>query len=150
MEIYRIAKAEFIQDLSGVGARMFGARWHLQGTGIIYTSESRALAAMEYIVHLPISIIPDDLKIAVISIPDNITPNDISISDLRGSYPAPESLALLGTNWAKSKRSLLLRVPSAIVPHEYNILINPAHSDMNLVKIETIEDFEYDSRILER
>ena len=150
MEVYRIALKEHIRDLSGSGARIHGARWHFQGTAVIYTSESRALAAMEYLVHVPISVIPANLKIAAIEIPDDVTQKDISLSDLPYNwrdYPAPLELARLGTGWIKSNVSLLLRVPSAVVLHEYNILINPANQDIKQVTVKQVEDFNYDKRI---
>lgn len=153
MKVYRIALSEHIHDLSGAGARILGARWHFQGTAIIYTAESRALASMEYLVHVSMSVIPANLKIAIIEIPDDIVPKEISISDLPNNwrdYPAPPELAKLGTDWVKSNESLLLRVPSAVVLHEYNILINPAHQDMKRVAIKHIEDFKYDDRIFKK
>ena len=150
MEVYRIALRKHIRDLSGAGARIHGARWHFQGNAVIYASESRALAAIEFLVHVPISVIPSNLKIATIELPDDVTPKDISLSDLPNNwrdYPAPLELAKLGTNWIKSSASLLLRVPSAVVLHEYNILINPTHQDMKRVTVKQVEDFKYDKRI---
>jgi hypothetical protein len=38
-------------------------------------------------------------------------------------------------------------VPSAVVPEEFNILINPLHPDIKLVKISRVEDFVYDNRL---
>jgi RES domain-containing protein len=51
MIVYRIARANYIRDLSGIGSRLYGGRWNRKGTGIIYTSETRALATLEYLVH---------------------------------------------------------------------------------------------------
>ena len=153
MKVYRIALKEYIYDLSGAGAIKFGARWHFQGIPIIYTSENRALASLEYLVHVPIPLIPPNLKIATVEIPDDIVPREISISDLPGNwrdYPAPTELGRLGTNWAKSKESLLLRVPSAIILHEYNLLINPIYQDIKRVTIKEVENFKFDERMFKK
>jgi RES domain-containing protein len=56
-------------------------------------------------------------------------------------------LAALGTDWLKSLKSLMLRVPSAVIPNEVNLIINPMHKDMKYVKIIHVEDFTYDKRL---
>ena len=70
MQVYRLAKAKHIRDLSGAGARIAGGRWNLKGTAVLYTAESRALATVEYLVHVPIAIIPRNLRMAAIDVPD--------------------------------------------------------------------------------
>jgi RES domain-containing protein len=152
MIVYRIAKTKYISDLSGMGARLYGGRWNHKGVGIIYTSETRALATVEYLVHVPLSMIPKDLSIASIEIPDDIITKEITVSDLPGNwrnYPSPIKLAELGTRWALSNDTLLLRVPSAVVEHEFNILINPSHPDMIHVTISHIENYRLDNRLLQ-
>jgi RES domain-containing protein len=82
-----------------------GGRWNKKGVGILYTSENRALSTVEYLVHVPSSIVPTELSIATIQIPDDIRKKEISISDLPANwrdYPEPEELAFLGTRWALS------------------------------------------------
>jgi RES domain-containing protein len=151
MNVYRIAKTQYANDLSGIGARIYGGRWNHKGTSILYTSENRALATVEYLVHVPMSIVPANLRMVALQIPDNITAKEIAISDLPDNwrdYPAPLKLAELGTNWAKMNESLLLRVPSAVVEGEYNILINPIHPSMKNVAILQIENYRVDKRLL--
>ena len=151
MLVYRIAKTKYIHDLSGTGARVYGGRWSNKGIGIIYTSENRALATVEYLVHVPLSIVPGDISIATLKIPDGIAPKEISISDLPANwrdYPAPPELAEIGTRWALANDTLLLRVPSAVVEHECNILINPSHPDMKHVSISRTERYSFDARLL--
>ena len=151
MLVYRIAKRDVVADLSGTGARLFGGRWNHRGTAVVYTSETRSLAMVEYLVHLSLSNAPKDLMIATIEIPDSIVPEDIPRSSLpKGwrNYPPPREVADLGTRWAKSKKSLLLRLPSAVVEQEYNILINPLHSEMPRVVLREVEAFEFDKRLV--
>jgi len=151
MEVYRIAAAQHINNLLGDGARRYGGRWNRKGTGIIYTSESRALAAVEYLVHVPLSIVPANLTIAILRIPDRVTAREIVSSDLPDNwrdYPAPPELAALGSRWVASEETLLLRVPSVVVDQELNILINPSHPDMKKVAITAVEPFRFDDRLL--
>lgn len=151
MLVYRIARASYINDLSGFGAREYGGRWNQKGVPVVYASESRSLAVLEYLVHLPLSLLPSELRIATISIPDEIVPVQIAIDKLPATwrnYPAPLKLADMGAAWIKAGKNLLLRVPSAIVEQEFNILINPVHPDMRRISIVSVEDFRIDDRLL--
>ena len=153
MEVYRIAKSAYSTDQTGLGARLYGARWNRKGTGLVYTSESRALASLEFLVHVPLSLVPSDLKMISIDIPKGLSLEQVSPADLPANWrssPAPTALAEFGSTWAKSNRSLLLRVPSAIIDKEFNILINPNHPDRGKITIHEIEDFEIDSRLLRK
>jgi len=150
MLVYRIASSKHIKELSGEGARLYGGRWNHRGTAIIYTSETRSLATVEFLVHVPFSFAPTDLKIAAIEIPDELTPEEVDLSALPSNwrgFPPPPELADLGTSWAQAGRTLLLRVPSAVVEHEYNILINPAHPDIARIALAKAEDFLLDRRL---
>lgn len=149
-EVYRIALAKHARDLSGKGARLTGGRWNTKDTAVIYTSESRSLAAMEYLVHVSLTDIPPEIKITSIGFPEAIIPKEIDPSDLPKDWrksPAPFFLGDIGARWVSGMESLLLRVPSAVVMHEFNILINPAHPDMKSVRIIDVESFIYDERL---
>jgi RES domain-containing protein len=43
----------------------------------------------------------------------------------------------------------MLYVPSAVVPGEHNVLINPSHPDMKQVKILDVEVYKFDKRLLQ-
>lgn len=62
--------------------------------------------------------------------------------------PGPGGLKTIGDNWVKNKDSLLLKVPSAAVIGEYNILINRNHIEFKTVKFQ-IETFPFDQRIFQ-
>lgn len=148
--VYRIARSKFAKDLSGEGARLAGGRWNHKGTPVIYAAESRSLAALEALVHMSQAEFLIKRKVVTIEIPKSIIPKTIKTSDLPEAwrrYPPFFKLADIGTEWAVEKKDLLLRVPSAVVPEEFNILINPLHPDIKLVKISQVEDFVYDNRL---
>ncbi len=148
--LYRVSRSKYAGDLSGEGARLGGGRWNHKGTPIIYTAENRSLAAMEALVHM---MSPDFLrgrKMVSIGVPESIVPKDSDVGSLPTDwrkYPPSFIVASRGTNWATNGESLLLRVPSAVILHEFNVLINPAHPDMKSVKIVAVEDFVYDERL---
>jgi RES domain-containing protein len=150
MLVYRIATSKHINDLSGEGARLHGGRWNHRGMAVIYTSETRSLATVELLVHVSLSFAPTDLKMATIEVPDEPAPEVVDVAALPPNwrdFPAPPELADLGTAWARSNRSLLLRVPSAVVEHEKNILINPAHPVIARAVLTKVEDFRLDRRL---
>jgi RES domain-containing protein len=151
MLVFRIAKRATIDDLRGTGSKLYGGRWNHRGAAVLYTSESRSLATVEYLVHVPAAYAPDDLAMATLEIPDDIVPEEVPTAVLPENwrrFPAPAPLADLGTAWALSRRSLLLRVPSAVVAREFNILISPDHPAMPRVVFRQIEAYAFDDRLL--
>jgi RES domain-containing protein len=153
MHLYRIAKTLHIKDLSGAGPRLYGGRWNHMGTAVIYVAESRALATVEYLVHVPLPYEPLHLSLATLSVPDDVPHLEISPDALpRGwnKYPAPPTLADLGTEWVRSNETLILRVPSAVVEAEHNVLLNPGHPHMSRVQITDVTRYAFDERLLKR
>ena len=151
MQVFRIAKTRNIKDLTGTGARIYGGRWNHKGISVIYTSENRSLATVEYLVHVPLSMIPVNLAVVCIEIPNRIIPKQFSLTELPSNwrdFPAPPELADLGTHWVLANESLLLRVPSAVVENEFNILINPMHPDIQYLTISHVEEYAFDERLL--
>lgn len=153
IKLFRICSSEYINDISGTGARIYGGRWNHAGYPVVYTSGSRSLAALEFLVHVPMALAPENLSIVEINIRDNVQRESIKGSHLPSSwrgYPAPEQVANIGTNWIKSKSSLLLDIPSAVVDREVNTLINPLHPDIKHVKVAIAENFSFDPRLLKK
>jgi RES domain-containing protein len=149
MRVYRIASKAHISDLTGTGARLHGGRWNHKGTSVIYTSESRALATTEYLVHVPIAMVPANLHIATIEIQAEASVTSIDVKTLPSNwrqYPAPASLATIGSQWAQGHQSLLLRVPSVVVRGDFNVLISPVHPEFRRIAITAVELYELDKR----
>jgi RES domain-containing protein len=152
VQVFRIAKTRRIRDLTGTGAMVHGGRWNRKNIPLIYTAENRSLATVEFLVHVSsFPLIPKNLSIASLEIPDDAVLEQISVTDLPKNwrdYPAPPELADIGSEWAMAGRSLLLRVPSVVVVDEFNILINPKHRDMNGVTLSRVEAYAFDRRLL--
>jgi RES domain-containing protein len=151
MKLYRIVKQTYVDDLSGEGARIYGGRWNHKGVPALYTSESIALAAMEVLVHLNPADLPTDLQLVTIHLPDDSAMEVIMPEELPEGwrrYPPPGKLTEQGTLWLKKREKLLLRVPSAVIPREWNVLLNPHHPEFKTVKILTIEPFGFDKQLI--
>ncbi|EHQ28313.1 RES family NAD+ phosphorylase [Mucilaginibacter paludis] len=150
MTVYRLSKQAYINDLSGRGAQLAGGRWNSKGIAVLYTAESRALAAIEAAVHIPLGIIPTGYFLATIEIPANADIVKVEINDMPPKWntnPFTRTTQKIGDEFIKNNKALLLQVPSATVKGDYNYLVNPAHRDFNLVKIKNVEPFEFDTRL---
>ena len=146
--VYRVCRAKFADDLSGEGARLFGGRWNHKLSPCIYTAESRALAILEYTVNVNIDEIPRALCMATLEIPDEMT--TWAMAQLPGNWkdaPAPNSTKSMGTQWLKRGKTAVLKIPSVIIPDEFNFILNPVHPDAKRIKILDTKDLPFDIRI---
>lgn len=145
MLLYRIAKKAYIEDLSGLGSRLYGGRWNEKGYSAIYTSSSLALCMCETLVHCDKSIIPQNMFFAEMEIPDEMVPADFF------KISQNEETSIAGTKWLKEKSSVAIRVPSVILPAEYNkdfnVILNPEHPDFAKLKINTVVECPFDLRL---
>jgi len=150
MIVYRLSKGKYKNDLSGIGAEKFGGRWNNKGFRMVYTSESRALANLEVAVHVALKLVPKDYYLTTIEIPDELIKsypeNKLNGKDWK-THPPSEFTQKEGDNFIKKNKSLVLKVPSAIVHGDYNYLINPVHKDIESVKILSNEPFTFDERL---
>ena len=150
MIVYRLAKAKFSNELSGKGAEKTGGRWNSRGVAMIYASESRALCTTEIAVHIPLGLLPSDYKIITIEIPDSIKIQMLTKNKLPAYWnaiPHPASSQQIGDDFIRKNKSAVLKVPSAVVPGDFNYLFNPGHKDFQLIKIRKVERFAFDSRL---
>lgn len=149
MIVYRVGTTKRAADITGEGSRLKGGRWNHKLTPCIYTSESRALALLEYSVNINIDEIPRALSFTIIEIPGNGI-HELKEEELPGNWkeaPAPSSTKDLGTALLKAAKKPVLKIPSAVIPEEFNYVLNPMHRESKKFKILAIKDFPYDVRI---
>lgn len=151
MELYRISHKDYSKVLSSSGA---ANRWNLDGEYVIYTGSSRSLSTLELVVHRnSIKKLPD-YEVMIISIADeeNLI-EQILIKTLPNNWRSFESyykLQQVGSNWYKEQRSLVLKVPSAVIPMEYNYIINTKHPLFSKkVSLVRNEEYFFDERLFE-
>lgn len=143
MRVYRIARAEFAEDLTGKGAALRGGRWNRRGIPMIYSANSTALATLEVRVNIDIDL--PELSRVVMEIPDDLVPATAPVyfADLNASRKH-------GSTWATDQADICLKVFSSVLPNaddSFNVLINPAHPKIDQVRIVDITTFEFDSRL---
>lgn len=150
MEAYRLSREMYASTLSGKGAAIKGARWNSIGVEMIYTASNRSLAMAEVAVHFTLATLPSDYMMITIFIPDDISLLKLNISDLPtdwNAFPHPASTQTIGDKFITKNKYCILQIPSVVTQGDYNLLINPNHSDFARIKIITAEKFPFDKRI---
>jgi RES domain-containing protein len=150
MEVYRLSRAQFARPLSGKGAAIKGARWNSVGVEMIYTASNRSLAMAEVAVHFTLATIPDDYVMITIYVPDNISIQKLNKKDLPANwnaFPHPATTQAIGDKFISENKYCVLQIPSVVTQGDYNLLLNPNHSDFSKIKIVVIEKFPLDKRI---
>jgi RES domain-containing protein len=148
MILHRICNSNYKDDISGNGARLFGARWNSVGLPMLYTTEHISLAALEMLVHINYTEVPISFHVLSIFIPDDATIAALQNNKLKPTWRNDTGYSTyIGDEFIKSKESLCLKVPSAVVQEENNFLINPLHIDFKKVRITSARQFEFDNRL---
>jgi RES domain-containing protein len=154
VRLWRICRAKYAgEPLSGRGGMLHSGRWHREGIPVVYTSSTLSLAALEILVHVDVDLVPEDLVSIEIDAPGTLKVKKLPEDDLpRGWFkiPPPAKLQKLGTEWLRGGTTALLKVPSAVIRHEYNYLINPMHPGSSRIKVVAVEDFALDPRLARR
>lgn len=148
--VWRLVKERHAETaFDGDGARLFDGRWNSPGVRMIYTSGSLSLAALETLVHLDTALpLPRFIAFAVHLAPDDIRSAQLPPAySFEGGLPSLKNTRRVGDEWIAAGTSLALRVPSAIVPQEFNLLLNPAHPRFSSVVIGAPAAFVLDSRL---
>lgn len=147
--VWRIARRPHALDRIGAGARENGGRWNRPGTAVVYTGRTVGIAALEKFVHVA-GVVPADLVLVRIELPQGCSIEEPALTELPTGWDAvpirPGSMDF-GTTWAREGRSLVLYVPSALVPEEGNAVLNPNHPEFAAVRMSIQRAFQYDPRM---
>ena len=144
MFLWRISRH---RDLSGAGGLKAPGRWHYAGQPVVYLAATPAAALLEVCVHTSANDVPPAFTLLRIEGPDVkvpvIKPNDLP----QGWRTDQEATRDLGTAWLRKNGSVLLQVPSAIVPETNNFLFNPSHPDATRFNITEKFLYPFDVRL---
>jgi RES domain-containing protein len=147
MRIWRICRQPYAAEaFSGEGARRFGGRWNSRGVPMVYASTSLSLAAIELFVHLePGQALPEGepgLTLQSAELPSEWWTDNLAAG--------PGSTRDLGDTWMRDRSSLALMVPSVPIRSEWNVLVNPLHSRMSELQIDSPQPFVFDDRMFQQ
>jgi RES domain-containing protein len=146
---WRLTKTKHLSTAwDGEGAKKAGGRWNSPGVAVIYTSGSLSLALVEILMHLTGEILPAYSAVRVEfeeSLIRIVAPAALP-ANWRDSPPPPETQAI-GDRWVADLTSVVLQVPSVVVPDELNYVLNPSHPDFRRVTIGPPSAFPFDARL---
>ena len=149
---FRIFKTKYSASwFDGEGAFRYGGRWNLRGTRVFYAAESLSLAALEMLVHLSSEQLLLSYSFAVIEFEEKLILPIEKFAELPKNWnnsPPPLEVQQLGNNWARSKISVVLEVPTSILPVEKNYIINIEHPDFAKIKLGKPQTFKFDNRLI--
>jgi RES domain-containing protein len=145
---WRVVKARH-QDTAfdGEGARRYGGRFNAPDQRAVYASEHLSLAALETLVHTGVQ----ERQLAYvkleIEIPDSIV-REVPHGGLPDSWDS-EPLSPETQRWGEAYLAQygVLRVPSVIIPEEFNIVINPEHDAASFLEVGDPQAFHWDPRL---
>jgi RES domain-containing protein len=138
---------------SGYGSVLHAGRWHPKGYPVVYAAESAALALLETLIHIErADLLRFDYAAIPVTVPDTLADlvETLTGDDLPAdwqAWPYPASTQTLGAAWFDARRSVALVVPSAVVPHERNVFLNPTHARFGELEIGEPQPFPVDPRL---
>lgn len=147
MVLWRISN---YADLSGTGGVLHPGRWHHRGRPIVYLAESPAAALLEVLVHVQVSHLgelPLNYQLLELALPDTVHSEDVALPEMPDWRSDVEATRNCGDAWLAQGRSLLLRVPSAVVGRSFNRLFNPLHPQALQAQVVSIGRYPFDERL---
>ena len=145
-----VHKRKVDEAFTGTGSKRYGGRWNHKGVGVVYVSDSLALAALEIIVHASFyQALKDYVSIKVL-FPKTLVIDVTDIGSLPKDWradPPPAGMKEIGKKWYTGQATAVLKVPSAIIPNESNYILNPRHPDFKKITIDQPAPFEFDQRL---
>jgi RES domain-containing protein len=149
VRVWRIASRVHAK-FDGEGARRYGSRWTPRGIPVVFASATLSLATLERFVQTDPDLAPVDLVAIPVDISDDLAIESVDIDTLPRdwrTFPAPAALTRIGESWARTSRTAVLQVPSVIIPHEHNFVLNPIQRDFGRLAIGRSEAFSFDPRM---
>lgn len=149
MDVFKICREKYSHSLQASGA---SNRWNKKDEFVIYTGSSRSLSTLEMVAHRSYINISNQYKLLIIYISEELLIKEIEIKDLPENWKSIEAyveLQEIGSKWYQSNESLVLKVPSAIIPQEFNYIINTRHPLFAThIILKGVDDFVWDNRLL--
>ena len=151
MIAWRVVSQKYAASaFDGEGARRSGGRFNSPGTPVVYASDTLALAVLEVVVHLPTYRALRERIAFRLDIPDELIAT-LTEHDLPGDWrstPPSRSTQTLGDAWVTRADSAVLQLPSVLLPHHTNLILNPAHPDVSQIAIGSPEPIPVDPRLI--
>lgn len=153
--IWRLLTARYAHPkenaFTGEGARLYGGRWNRKGVPMVYAAGSQSLAMLEMLVQ------DEPLRahyvMIPVGLPKNLKIEQVTVAELPVGWrnlAARDQTQAIGSAWVKRQSSAVLAVPSAVIPAEYNYLLNPLHSSFSKIEIGELQELITDLRLVRK
>ncbi len=145
MMLWRVSRH---RDLTGAGGWRAPGRWHERGMPVVYLAESPAGALLEACVHTGANDVPPNYTLLGVEADARVSLEHLDVSILPADWiKCLEVTREMGAVWLRERRSCLLRIPSALVPATFNVMLNSLHSDASRLRIKSVAKYPFDPRI---
>ncbi len=139
--------------LDGHWAARLGGRWNSVDVPVAYLSGRLSLAILEVLVQGG-SLPGLAVKVAIMLTFDDADVRTVRPADLPADWQQPSGSARLqaiGDEWVRSAETPVLKVPSAVLPVEFNYLLNPAHPHFARIRANATpkQNLPLDPRLLQ-
>jgi len=143
MKLWRLYRAAHGPGLDGAGGLHAAGRWHPIGRRVVYFGASAAIVVLEKLAHIDPEVLPGDLVLGCFE-------GDASTEDLAERFDIEDVAATRahGEDFLTSQRACVLRVPSVVLPEEFNLVLNPQHAEANRIRVVSRRSFSFDGRLL--
>jgi RES domain-containing protein len=134
MNVFRIVHKSY-SELVSTGKE---GRWNTEGKKVIYASENLATAFLESMLRRQGVGFNTNFLTLTLSIPHLKFITTIKENKLPSGWKSPNDYVIsqkIGDAWYLSQRSVVLKIPSAILADSYNIVINTTHKDFKFIKL---------------
>jgi RES domain-containing protein len=151
VRVWRITHKRYAKDaFSGEGARIYGGRFNSAGFPAVYTSGSLSLALLESLVQTNDKTWFSSCVFFYADIPDSLI-KEVSVSQLPDGWdvlPCEAVSQRFGDQWILDQESAVLKVPSVVLPVEWNYVLNPQHPDFSNIHFSAEDDLPVDERLM--
>lgn len=146
LQLWRISRWP---GLAGTGGMHVDGRWHTRPRPVLYAAEHPALAMLEVLAHMRLAAdnIPTTLRLIRIDVSEGAAIGRTPRLPTGWQANQPTSQAL-GNAWLDGAKALLLPLPSALLAHSTNYLVNPRHPQAATHLREHVEPVWFDARYL--
>lgn len=123
------------------------SRWVTPNVPALFASLSPASALLEALVNQDLAEMPDSWVLVGLKLPAAAMLRLDTPPDHWRDRPYRADVRRCGDRWALEHQSLALRVPSALCPGEFNVLVNTLHPEFAGVQRGEPESLELDPRL---
>lgn len=148
--LWRLYRAQHGPGLDGIGGLFSEGRWHARGERVVYFGSSAAIVVLERLAHTDPDLLPNDLRLGCFEFSRPASELKVeNLVELPAGWTQDDSLTRsTGKLWRSKQPTCVLLVPSAILPEETNIVLNPLHADAKHLRLVREREFQFDTRLV--